>query len=316
MTETTARPRPRVIVDCDPGHDDALALFLAASHCDIVGITTVAGNAPLSATTHNALVVADLAGISAEVHAGAERPLVAPPRHAGHVHGASGLGGPQPRQPSRAVTSNDAVGWLIDTIRAEEGIWLLPIGPLTNIALAFRQAPDLVERVAGVSLMGGSTSRGNRTATAEFNIWADPEAAAMVFESGVRPLIMSGLNLTRQLAVQDSFVEGLRAAGTPASLFCADLMGYYIERYAAATGVRSALLHDVCAVLAVTHPHLVETVPRPVAIELSGEHTRGMTVVDERPGTTAAHNAEVAYRLETEASLRAVHDAVLAAPTT
>ena len=316
MTEptTTAGRRLRLIVDCDPGHDDAIALFVAAAHADIVGITTVAGNAPLSATTNNALVVADLAGITAEVHAGADRPLVAPPRHAAHVHGHTGLDGPPPRQPSRVATSNDAVGWLIETIRGEEGLWLVPVGPLTNIALALRQAPDIAGRLAGMSLMGGSAGPGNRTATAEFNVWADPEAAAMVFGAGVRPLIMSGLNLTHQLFVQDAFVAELRAVGTPAATFCADLLGFYIGRYGEMTGHRAAVLHDVCAVLALTHGSLIATTERPVAVELQGEHTRGMTVVDERPGTTDPTNCAVAYTIDRDTALAVVQRAIAAAP--
>lgn len=312
MTEP-ANP-PRLIIDCDPGHDDAIALFVAAAHADIVGITTVAGNAPLSATTKNALVVADLAGITAEVHAGAERPLVAPPRHAAHVHGATGLDGPPPRQPSRAATSNDAVGWLIETIRGEEGLWLVPVGPLTNIALALRQAPDLAGRLAGISLMGGSAGPGNCTATAEFNVWADPEAAAVVFGCGVRPLVMCGLNLTHQLFIDDAFVDDLRAITGPAATFCADLLSFYVDRYAAITGRRAAVLHDVCAVLGVVRPSLIETALRPVVVELQGEYTRGMTVVDERPGTTEPANCDVGYLLDSASALAVVRDAITAAP--
>jgi inosine-uridine nucleoside N-ribohydrolase len=169
---------PRLIVDCDPGQDDAVALVVAAYAGELVGITTVGGNAPLSAVTANALMTCQLFGIDAEVHAGADRPLIAEPRHAPEIHGESGFHGPTLPALERQVASDDAISYLIETIRAEEGLWLVPMGPLTNIALAFRQAPDLPGRLAGVSFMGGSAGSGNRTATAEFNVFVDPEAAA------------------------------------------------------------------------------------------------------------------------------------------
>ena len=306
-------PAPRIIIDCDPGHDDALALITAAVHADIVGITTVAGNAPLEATTRNALIVAELAGITAPVHAGAERPLVAEARHAGQVHGKSGLDGPPPREPRGRPASDDAVAWLIETIRSQEGLWLVPLGPLTNVALAFRQAPDLPRRLAGVSLMGGSSDVGNRTATAEFNVWADPEAAAMVFDAGVERLLMCGLNLTRQLTADEVFIARLRSSGHGAARFCADLIGFYVDRYEEQTGRRAAVLHDVCAVLAVTHPDLFEFERRHVVVELNGTHTRGMTVVDERTRLSEAANASVAYRIDAPVALEILHEAIMRA---
>ena len=168
-----------IILDCDPGHDDAIAMVVAARHTNLLGITTVAGNAPLESTTHNAIVVRDLLGIDVPVHSGASRPLIAPPRHAGYVHGESGLDGADLPPPSGPPASRDAVGFIIDTVRSNDGVWLVPTGPMTNIALALRSAPDIASRIAGISFMGGGLF-GNRTPTAEFNIWADPEAAAIV----------------------------------------------------------------------------------------------------------------------------------------
>ena len=175
--------RPRILVDCDPGHDDAVALVVAARFGDLVGVTTVAGNAPLTHTTRNARIVLDLIGSDVPLHSGAQRPLVAPARHAQNVHGESGLDGADLPEPSRPADSADAIGFIIDTCRATEGLWLVPVGPLTNIALALRSAPDLADRIAGISLMGGGTF-GNRTSAAEFNIWADPDAAAIVYGYG------------------------------------------------------------------------------------------------------------------------------------
>ncbi|HVE20025.1 MAG TPA: nucleoside hydrolase, partial [Ilumatobacteraceae bacterium] len=142
-----------IILDCDPGHDDAIAMIVAARHTNLIGITTVAGNAPLESTTHNAIVVRDLLGIDVPVHSGASRPLVAEPRHAGYVHGESGLDGAQLPPPSGPPESRDAIAFIINTVRNYEGVWLVPTGPMTNIALALRSAPDIAARVAGISFM-------------------------------------------------------------------------------------------------------------------------------------------------------------------
>ncbi|MDH4147077.1 MAG: nucleoside hydrolase [Acidimicrobiia bacterium] len=307
--------RPRLLVDCDPGHDDALALAVAARHADVVGITTVAGNAPLEHTTRNALVLRDLLELDAPVHAGADRPLVAPPRHAPQVHGPSGLDGPAPRQPTRDADGDDAAAFIVDTCRAEEGIWLVAIGPLTNVALALRRAPDLAGRLGGISLMGGSATAGNVTPTAEFNVWADPEAAAAVFASGVRPLVMSGLNLTRQFALDDDFVGGLRQAADERATFYAELLDYYLDRQEITSGRRAAVAHDVCAVLAVTHPELIAAEMRPVQVETAGALTRGMTVVDERryPGREDRANTAVGYAIDAERATALVRGAIVAA---
>jgi inosine-uridine nucleoside N-ribohydrolase len=308
--------RPALLIDCDPGHDDALALLVAARHTEVVGITTVAGNAPLHHTTRNALAIAELVGIDAPIHAGADRPLVAPPRHGERIHGDTGLDGPEPIEPRRAPDGHDAAAFIVDTVRQREGIWLVPTGPLTNIALSLRRAPDLVDRIAGISLMGGSAGAGNVTATAEFNIWADPEAAAVVLGCGARPLLMSGLNLTRQFTLDDEFVASLDPAvarGHRLARFCADLLAFYLDRQAQVTGRRAGPAHDVCAVLGVSHPELVRYETRRVEVELRGDQTRGMTVVDERayPGDTQAHNVEVGYQIDALAARHLLTEAIL-----
>ncbi len=174
-----------------------MAIVVAARHTELLGITTVAGNAPLERTTHNAMVVRELLGVDVPVHSGAARPLVAELHTAPAVHGASGLDGADLPEPTRPLDGTDAVGFIVDTCRRVEGVWLVGVGPLTNIALALRAAPDLAGRIAGISVMGGGTF-GNRSPVAEFNIWADPEAAAIVFGYG-GPLVMAGLDLTHQL---------------------------------------------------------------------------------------------------------------------
>ncbi len=303
--------RPRVILDCDPGHDDAMAILMAARHSDLVGITTVAGNAPLEATTRNALLVAQIADIDVPVHAGASRPLMVEPHPASHIHGESGLAGPDLPELEREPAGHDAVAWIIDTVRSTEGIWLVPIGPLTNIAMAFRQAPDIVDRVAGVSIMGGSAGPGNVTPTAEFNIWHDPEAAAIVFDSGVGVLRMCGLNLTWQYQVDDTVVEALDAMGTRTAGFAADLFRFFLDANQARSGRRQAPLHDPCAVMAVTHPELFEAEPRHVAVETRGVHTVGMTVVDERGFLIGEEpNTEVMYTIDRDRAMDLFLDTV------
>jgi inosine-uridine nucleoside N-ribohydrolase len=279
MSKTT---RPSIILDCDPGHDDAVAILIAARHSDLVGVTSVAGNAPLSMTTRNALIVLDMLGrADVQMHSGADRPLLAPPRHAGYVHGESGLDGPELPDPSRRPTTTNAIEFIIETCRATEGIWLVPTGPLTNIALALRAAPDLGRRIAGISLMGGGRF-GNRTAAAEFNVWADPDAAAIVFDYG-GPLIMAGLHLTHQFQATPERIAQVRAVPGPLGVLFADLFdffsGTYVSRH---DNMRGAAVHDPCAVFALTHPSLFSSVLAHVVVETRGEHTVGMTLIDDR----------------------------------
>jgi inosine-uridine nucleoside N-ribohydrolase len=274
--------RPRVIVDCDPGLDDAAGLVLAHHYADLVGITTVGGNAPLRDVTANALLTTQIFGIDVEVHAGADRPLVAAARHAPEVHGESGFAGPSLPPLDRHVASDHGVEFLIETIRASEGTWLVPTGPLTNIALALRLAPDLARRLAGISFMGGSATFGNHSAVAEFNVLADPEAAAVVVGSGAE-ILMAGLDLTHQFVVDDRLADHLREIANPGGLMLADLVVSYLDHVEKVRGERQGGLHDPCAVLAVTHPSLIRHTLRQVDVELAGAHTRGMTVVDQRP---------------------------------
>ena len=273
--------KPSIILDCDPGHDDAIAIVLAARHTDLLGITTVAGNAPLQLTTRNALIMTDLLGIDTPVHSGANRPLVAPARHAGYVHGPSGLDGADLPEPTRSVTSENAVEFIIETCRNTEGVWLVPVGPMTNIALALRAAPDLGSRIAGISLMGGG-SFGNRTAAAEFNLWADPEAAAMVFQYG-GPLIMAGLDVTHQFQATPPRIDAVRALPGRLAELLADLLTFFSGTYTSRHDeMGGAAVHDPLAVMALTHPQLFTTAARHVVIETLGEHTRGMTLIDKR----------------------------------
>lgn len=280
MPTETSEP-PRIILDCDPGHDDVIAIVVAAHCADLVGVTTVAGNAPLDRTTYNACVIRDALDLDATVHSGAERPLVAEPKFAGFVHGESGLDGAELPVPSRGADGTDAVGFIIEMCRASSGTWLVPTGPLTNIALALRAAPDLVDHIAGISLMGGGTF-GNRTPLAEFNIWADPEAAAVVFGCGA-DITMAGLDVTHQFLVTPDRIEQVAAMDAPFTNMITDLFRFFSQNYISRHDqIRGAALHDPLAVLAVTNPELFDSVDRHVVVETSGRHTAGMTVIDRR----------------------------------
>ena len=305
-----AGARAKIILDCDPGHDDAVAILLAARECEVLAITTVSGNAPLHLTTENALLMCELAGLGIPVHSGADRPLLVPAAHAPRAHGETGLDGPPRPDVHRSADSDDAVGCIIDTVREHDDVWLVPVGPLTNVALALRQAPDIVDRLAGISLMGGAVGRGNVTPTAEFNIWADPHAAQIVFRSGARVMRMAGLNLTHQLCVGPDVIAALRADGGAVPTFMAGLFDFYLSAYRERAGLDAAPMHDPCAVLAVTRPELFDFAARHVDVETDGRLTRGMTVVDERPGTDAVPNCEVADAIDAPAALEFIVDAV------
>jgi inosine-uridine nucleoside N-ribohydrolase len=299
-----------ILLDCDPGHDDAVAIIVAARHAELLGITTVAGNASLERTTHNALVVRELIGSTVPVHSGAARPLLEEPHPAPQTHGASGLDGADLPVPTHPLDGTDAVGFIVDTCRSREGIWLVGVGPLTNLALALRAAPDLAERVAGISIMGGGTF-GNRTPVAEFNIWADPEAAAVVFGYG-GPLVMAGLDLTHQLLATPPRIDAVRRRPGRAAAVFADLFDFFSSTYISRhDDIAGGAVHDPCAVLVLTHPELFERQRRHVAIETAGHLTRGMTVIDrrilkERP----APNCDVLTRVDADAAWDVIVEAI------
>ncbi len=306
---TTATPLP-IIVDCDPGHDDAIALIMAARHTNLLGITTVAGNAPLSATTRNALIVRELLGVDVPVHTGAERPLVAEPKHADYVHGESGMDGADLPEPARPADSADAVGFIIETCRATEGVWLVPTGPLTNIALALRAAPDLAHRIAGISLMGGG-SFGNRTAAAEFNIWCDPDAAAAVFDYGGR-LVMTGLDVTHQFQATPERIDAVRSLGGRFATVLADLLVFFSHTYTTRhDNMQGAAVHDPLAVMCLTHPELFGWRDAHVMVETHGELTRGMTVIDNRGLVERlAPNCALPVTVDADAGFALVNEAI------
>ncbi|MCU1371404.1 MAG: Ribosylpyrimidine nucleosidase [Ilumatobacteraceae bacterium] len=283
--------RPRVLIDCDPGHDDAIMMVCAAAFADVVGITTVNGNVGLHHTTRNALAIAELLGWDVPVHAGAARPLIADPVDASEVHGEDGMHGTTLPTPSRPA-GDDGIGFLIEATRQEEGLHLIATGPLTNVALALRVDPGFARRLAGITFMGGGALGGNVTVAAEFNVFADPEAAAIVLTAEC-PVRMCGLDLTHQVTGNDALLQRLRAVAGPAAnltreILETELAGY--GRYASAAA--EPPLHDPVALLAVTHPHLFQEELRPIHVELAGSHSRGTTHVERRVAAGSAVTGE------------------------
>ncbi len=302
---------PAVVIDCDPGHDDFLAILLAQRFADLRGITTVAGNTSVANTTRNACIAAGMCGFRGPVVAGAAGPLLGEPQFAEHVHGASGLDGPELPAVTRSANEGEASSFLIDACGPET--WLIATGPLTNVALAIRRDPGFAARLAGISVMGGSTSYGNITPTAEFNIWADPEAASIVFNSGAR-LRMVGLNVTHTVLVDWPFVQRVRELDTPPARFAGDLLAAFVTAYSKMSRQPGfAPIHDPCALLWITHPGLFGSVPARVDIELAGAFTRGMTVVDLREAADiTAANADVAMSADSARVLDLLYETVSA----
>ena len=311
-------PRKKLVLDCDPGLDDAIAILVAAHHADLVGITTVAGNVGIKRTTRNALIVAQLAGLNVPVHRGAAKPVTGPLVDGSRIHGETGLGDSDLPDLNRSEASDDAVAYICDTVRSVDDLHLLAIGPLTNVALALERDPDLRRHLSGLTIMGGSAGVGNITPVAEFNILADPEAAALVFEKAA-PLTMVGLDVTSKVVFGDDETARMRAAGTPVAEFAAGLIEFLRDRFRQYVGQTIVPVHDATAVIAVTHPHLFERSRHPVAVEVQGEHTRGMTVADLRPaalikaiGPPGVPASDIVWNTDADAVRELILEAVLA----
>lgn len=294
----------KLIIDTDPGVDDAFALALAARHpgIELVGVTTVFGNVGLEHTTRNALRLLTLCGrTDVPVAAGAARPLVHPePPHAEHVHGTDGLSGQAhtlPEHPSGPETQ-DGVTLLAELLAAaEEPVTLAPIGPLTNIAALLAAHPWAKRKIERVVIMGGSTEGGNVSAAAEFNIACDPEAAARVFtEDGLRRVLV-GLDVTMQTTIDAAWLDTLDSA---VGGMLAGLTSQYFDAYDVALVQRAIPMHDALAVAEAIEPGIVTTTTLPVAVDTAFGPSRGATVADRRRGSTAAHRSEVAVAADAE----------------
>ncbi|MDQ1529452.1 MAG: hypothetical protein QOK08_876 [Actinomycetota bacterium] len=296
-----------LLLDCDPGLDDALALLLAHGdpNLDLVAVTTVGGNVSLEGTTRNALQLREYLGFhDVPIAAGAAGPLTGPTRDAAEVHGASGLGNVTLPAAVLATSDISAVDLIIQTLQAAPGtIHLVATGPLTNIALALAKEPRIVEWAASFIIMGGSYSRGNATPAAEFNIYADPDAAAAVFAAGWT-VVMVGLDLTLQAVVHAGIVERMHTLGTLGVDLVAPLATFWTNPLDDEWDGQA--LHDVCAVAYLARPDLFTTKPARVEVELTGTFTRGATVVDFH---SAAPNAIVLTKVDVEGFWDYVHEA-------
>ncbi len=296
----------QIIIDTDPGQDDAVAILLALACPDaleVLGITCVAGNVPLEMTTRNARIICELADkANVLVHAGCDRPLGRDLVTAEHVHGRSGLDGPNLPAPIMPLQERHAVDFVIDTLRERpaKSVTLVPIGPLTNIATAFKNAPDIIEKVQEIVLMGGAHfAEGNVTPVAEFNIHVDPQAAEIVFGAGV-PLVMMPLDVTHKALVTRARNAALRAIGTPVGRAVADLTGFF-ERYNPERyGEDGAPLHDPCTIGWLLKPELFKGRRVNVMIETQSELTMGMTVTDWWGATDRPPNATFIHDIDAE----------------
>ena len=303
------------ILDCDPGHDDALALVvgLARPELELLAVTTVAGNAGLPETTRNALRVLTLLGrTDIPVAAGAAGPLLRPLHVADNVHGASGLEGAALPEPAFMARPEGAVELIRATLEASrEPVTIAAVGPLTNIALLVRTHPELLERIASIRVMGGAITEGNSTASAEFNIWQDPEAARIVFDCG-RPVTLMTLDTTHQALFHAADVERLEGLGTRVASVFADLLRFFGRFHAQRYGWDGSPIHDAVTVAQLAVPDLVRTVPYRVDVETTSELTRGRTVVDLYAQTGRPSNVDVGREIDRERFVDLLIDAVAA----
>lgn len=299
-----------VLIDCDPGHDDAVALMLAfgSGKLDVLGVTTVAGNSTGPNTYRNALKILSFIGQKVEVAMGAEKPLLRPLTIAPNVHGGSGLDGPILPEPTLEGSKRSAFDLIVDTLEKSEcKVTLIPTGPLTNIAIALLAKPRIKEKIEKIVLMGGAAFEGNWTPAAEFNIYVDPEAAKIVFESGV-PLTMIGLDVTHKALIYPDEVEAMRKLG-PVGKVVAELMDFYSIFYRK-QGFPGNPIHDALAVATVIEPDIVSTRRLRVDVETFGQLTLGRTVVDFGQVTGREPNCDVALELDRERFIRMVFSAV------
>ena len=314
----------RYLLDVDPGHDDMLMILLAAQHLELVGITTVAGNQSLEKVTNNTLKILELAGLERlPVAKGMGASLLRRTHYEPTMHGESGLDGFRFPEPSLGLHPSHGVDFLIDQVTSHADVAVIATGPLTNVATAILLEPKIVDRIPMLSLMAGSITFGNATAAAEFNVFADPEAADIVFRSGI-PIKMCGLNVTRQAGASEADIERIRALESEVGRVVADLLTFFLGALRGRYGLDTASLHDPCAAALLIEPSLFTLEPMHVAVELAGEHTRGMTVCDYRfarlwasegwkrdgSATTPHPNAEVATAVNREGFMELMIDAL------
>ncbi len=302
----------KVILDCDPGHDDTLAMLLAYANpeTELVAVTTVAGNQTIEKVTENARRVMTVAGIrNVPLAAGADRPLVRELSHGGYIHGETGLDGYDFPAPKVNLDKRHAVDLIIDLLHGKDKITLVPTAPLTNIALALRKDPSIMSNIEEIVLMGGAYTRGNVAPMAEANIWIDAEAADIVFRSGV-PITMVGLDLTHQAKATPPVVERIRTIQNEVARMAVGLIDFFASTYKEHFKFDAPPIHDACAVARVIDPTVVKTRFTNVVVETQGRYTYGATVCDfdNREGRPA--NVQVATHLDVEKFWKLMFDAL------
>ena len=306
----------KIILDCDPGHDDAVAILLAVGNpaIDLLGVTTVGGNQSLDKVTYNARAVLEKAhALNVPVYAGCARPLIRPQEVAASIHGETGLDGVELPHPSRPLEQKHAVNYLIEIIMAHEPgtITLVPTGPLTNIALAARLEPRIVERVKEVVLMGGGYHVGNWSAVAEFNIKVDPEAAHIVFNEPWK-VTMVGLDLTHQALCTPVVQKRIEAIGTDLAQFVSGLMDFFRLTYQNNQDFVDPPVHDPCTIAYLIDPQVITCRRCPLDVEIHSTLTLGMTVADLRGPEPAADvcHTQVAVNLDFDRFWNLIVDAI------
>lgn len=292
----------KIILDCDPGHDDAVAMLMAYAHpaIDLLGITIVAGNQTLDNTVRNGLNVAQLLDMDVPIYAGMPQPLGRQQLVAGNVHGSTGLDGPTFGPLHRQAESTPAVRFIIDTLLASDGdITLVPTGPLTNIAVAMRMEPRILPKIKEIVLMGGAYGTGNFTPSAEFNILADPEAARVVFTAGV-PLVMMGLDLTNQTVCTPDIIERMEAVGNRAGKLFGDMLRFTLKTQYEAFGLAAGPIHDATTIGYLIDPSLFDLQDMFVQVDINRGPSYGRTVCDEHNVLKQAPNAKVGKGIDND----------------
>ena len=296
----------KVIIDCDPGQDDAVALFLAMSSPDeleILGVTTVAGNVPLELTQRNARMMCDIAGLTdLPVYAGCERPMVLEPITAEYIHGNTGIDGVDVFEPDTPLQQGHAVDFMIETLlAADKGtVTLIPTGPMTNVATAIQREPAILDSIHEIVAMGGAMREGgNRSPSAEFNVLVDPHAADIVYNSG-KPVTALGLDVTHQVLSTRERVARMRALGNAVAVATADMLSFFHRYDTKKYGTEGAPLHDPCTIAWLLRPDLFATRRCNLSVEKESELTLGHTAVDFWHVTDRPHNVDWAYEVDAD----------------
>ena len=292
--------KEKIILDCDPGHDDAVAIMLAAINpkIELLGITVVAGNQKLEKTVNNALKVCNHLNLDVPVYSGMSRPMIREQLIADDIHGETGLDGPKFEELKIKAEDKHAVNFIIDTLmNSDEKITLVPTGPLTNIGMAIRFEPRIIEKINRIVLMGGSYQLGNMTPAAEFNILADPDAAHIVFSSGVK-VVMMGLDLTRQASATKEVVEKIKSLNNKASKLFVDLMEFFPASQKNVFGWSAPPVHDPTTIAYIIDPECIEVKPMFCEIELWSERSYGRTLCDYFGILKKEPNVDVAVKLD------------------